>query len=445
MVTESSRPAGRRVLFVAHGFPPYDGSGVWTPLATANALARRGHQVTVLAADHWTLGLMNQFDPGLVARIDPAIEVKRLTLPLGPIDPMVTHWSDRRAERVSAFYNEPVWRVNLELDAAWRALFPEPKGATNYARAYPVLNSAARALHRDQPFDLVFANASPWTDFSVALRLGVEGDVPTVIYDRDSWLFNVFTGQPYGNADKIEPLLDQLLGQVTQAWFINDAIAALHREHFPRHAGKIKAVRGGWDPEFLPGAMQPPARSADRDLVFRFIGTITSLFPLEMVQQAWRLAGQMSEAIGRARLEFVGDSHHPDSATTSSDGIVFRDKVSKESLPSLYQQTDVLLFLKEGGGLVTSGKVYEYVATGLPIVAALQPAHDARQVLAGRDLVFLADAVTPEALARAFALAASHTPQPDEVAMAHQHALAYRRDVALDRALSGLEGELGWT
>jgi hypothetical protein len=41
------------------------------------------------------------------------------------------------------------------------------------------------------------------------------------------------------------------------------------------------------------------------------------------------------------------------------------------------------VFLKEGSGMVTSGKVYEYVATGLPIVSMLAAQHDARRILDG--------------------------------------------------------------
>jgi hypothetical protein len=102
------------------------------------------------------------------------------------------------------------------------------------------------------------------------------------------------------------------------------------------------------------------------------------------------------------------------------------------------------VFLKEGGALVTSSKIYEYVGTGLPIVSAMESGHDARRILDGRDLWFDAAEYTPQALGEALVRAAAHVPTAGEVAGARHHALAYRRDLVLDQAIAGLEEDLGW-
>ncbi|MCL2802877.1 MAG: hypothetical protein FWD29_02800 [Micrococcales bacterium] len=441
----------RKILFVAWGFPPFSGSGAWAPLGTVNAFARRGHDVTVLAADRWTLGLAGQFDPQSTKMVDPAVNVYRWPMPLGPSDPLIARWEATRAE--AAFGPKPrheTWAARHKKWLAtsqqrWSKVFPEPFGVANYARCYSVLTSAARHLHRAKGFDLVGATAGPWVDLSVVLHLGAEFGLPTFFYDRDAWLFRTFTGEEYPNAAEIEPLLAQILGQVTQAWYVNEPLADLHRKRFPDQAKKIKAVPNGWDGEFLPAGLTPPVRQPGKGLTFRYIGTITSGFPVEALTEGWKQARQTSEVVALSRLEFVGAKHGPAFDPKLGEfGIDHRDRISRTAMPDLYRQTDALVFMVQGGPLVTSSKIYEYIATGLPIVSATVRDHSARQVMAGRDLVFEAGAVQPDAIARAFVQAAERAPRPQETAQAHEHAEAFRRDRVLATAIEQLEEEVPW-
>ena len=435
----------RKILYVAYYFPPFAGSGAWSPLAAVNALAKRGHDVTVLAADQWTYGLAGQaFDPALAPMIDPSVKVYRWPFPLGSHDPVITRWDK---ERVAAFSGPPTKRTRWEQTTKrnWSQVFPEPSAAAAFGRGYAPLTAAARHLHRINLFDLVITTASPWMDFAVPLQLGAETGVPTVIYDRDAWLFDVFTGEPSLNAALIEPLLAQLLSQATRAWFVSEPIAEAHRQRFPEHAAKIVAVLNGWDPEFLPADIAPPVREQGKGLVFRFVGARQARFPLETLLDGWKRARQIDEVVARSELQFVG----PNQAAVTGPGfaklgITCRDNLPRVDLADVYRQTDALVFLKEGVGMGPSGKIFEYAATGLPIVAALHPDHSARQILSGRDLVFYAQGVEPDAIAKALVAAARHQPTAGQVAQAHQHAEQYRRDRSLEVAFEDLEEALGW-
>jgi len=235
-------------------------------LAVVNALVERGYDVTVLAADQWTYGLAGQaIDLTLTKMIDPAVSVYRWPFPLGPDDPLVNRWSQQRQKLFSlSATKQTAWQETAKRQ--WSRIWPEPDCGANFGRVYQPITAAARHLHRVNQFDLVMATAGPWVDFAVPLILGAFTGVPTVIIDRDAWLFDVLAGEPCVGADLIEPLLGQLLSQVTRAWYISEPIAELHRQRFAEHAAKIKVVPNDWDPEKLAADSRPPQRQGDWSL-----------------------------------------------------------------------------------------------------------------------------------------------------------------------------------
>jgi hypothetical protein len=87
--------------------------------------------------------------------------------------------------------------------------------------------------------------------------------------------------------------------------------------------------------------------------------------------------------------------------------------------------------------MVTSGKVYEYVATGLPVASLIEAEHDARRVLAGYPRWYPAANQDPDALAAALLAATedSRAHDADRVDRARSYGLSFRRDRILEPVL----------
>ena len=156
--------------------------------------------------------------------------------------------------------------------------------------------------------------------------------------------------------------------------------------------------------------------------------------------------------MARSRLRMVGHFGHggamaPEQASIraefADEGVVFTGREAKQQITHTYEGADVLLFAKEGAGFVTSGKVYEYVATGKPVVSVLDREHDARRVLDGYPRWHDAEASTVPALASAMVEAAEDARHGiHRRAAALEHGARYRRDTLLSLALDRLESEL---
>lgn len=442
-------PARRRlhVLYVAWGFVPHRGPGVYRPLATANELARRGHRVTVLTADVDTFAVAVGADDSLHRHVDAGIRVLRVPMLQDLRDPIINRWPLARAR------SQRAWSRSV-VEAHERG-FPE----VVYAPWGPRAEAVARLLHAQDPVDLTIATGNPYVDFTVALTLGVEHGVPFVLDDRDSWILDVYTGEELPNADRIRPWLDLAMQSCLEYWFVNPPIAEWHRARYPHEADKIHVVENGWDPHFLSSAEVSAPRASAPPLRFSYIGTINSGLPIRLIAEAWRQARSRSPLLHGAELQMVGHFGHAGTMTAEQaalraefapDGVVFPGRRSKDRIAAAYAETDALLFAKEGSRMVTSGKVYEYVASGRPIVAVVEREHDARRVLDGYPRLHDAgaasvdaasvDAASVDSVAAALVAAADDAVNhPQRLAAAVDFGARYRRETVLARALDRVE------
>jgi hypothetical protein len=111
----------------------------------------------------------------------------------------------------------------------------------------------------------------------------------------------------------------------------------------------------------------------------------------------------------------------------------YRGAFDKTEGRKLYAQTDALVFCVPGARYVTSGKVFEYMASGKPIVSVHKPHIAATEVLEGYPLWFHGTELTAEDVAKSFIAAAEAARQvdPTRYAVAVKHAHSYTRAATL--------------
>jgi glycosyltransferase involved in cell wall biosynthesis len=423
-----SRPP--RVLYLSFYFPPSRASGVFRARATANHLAEAGWDVTVHTAqreffEHYLDGAA---DRSLEATVDPRVQIKRL--------PMNTYSFEQDVRKFSfARRNYPLVVQTLH-QAVQKLVFQEL-----YLGWAPGVIRAAMAQHLRRRFDLVVATGNPFVSFAVARLLGRMMRVPYVVDYRDAWTFNQFTEENrYPDGSRMMRWEEKVLRDAAEIVFVNDGMRQWHRDRYPFAADRMTVVPNGWEPEIL-GRAEFRAPDPDRPLRFSYLGTVTRYMPLDVLFAGWRLA-RTHPVMLDAELDINGHlGFFPDEATLLRDrieaesgaGVVYRGAFSKTDVAGVYGDADALIFCVPGAKYVTSGKVFEYMATGKPVVSVHEPDIAAADVLAGYPLWFSERRLTPEAVALSFIAAGEAARKMDrptfESALAH--AGEYTREATL--------------
>jgi glycosyltransferase involved in cell wall biosynthesis len=233
--------------------------------------------------------------------------------------------------------------------------------------------------------------------FTAAWYLYETYGVDFVMDYRDAWTLDVFDGHTVHQPDsEVGRWERRLLDAAREVWFVNEPIAAWHRTHYPQDAQKMHVVMNGWDADLAPDH-EPEVPTADEPLVFGYIGTVSPKVPLAEFVDGWRLArrGDDDLAGGEAHIHgYLGFYQTPRPELVAlvdeaaADGVRYLGPVGKADVRRTYAGFHACLLILGAGTYVTSGKVFEYLASGKPIVSVHDPGNAATSVLQGYPLWF---------------------------------------------------------
>lgn len=425
------------LLFVAWSFPPCRAGGVYRGLAMANAFAEAGWDVTVVTPESEAFERYTGTDPTLEARIHPDVRVVRVPFSWPALETDVRRYSWSRV------HFPFLWRrLHNRVD---RLPFPEP----GYGPWRATVEKAAEAVHAEHPVDLVLATANPNVAFTAAWKLHRSHRVPYVLDYRDAWLLDVFGGgRLHGPRSRAARWEARLVAAAAEVWFVNEPIRRWHADLYPHRADALHVVANGYDVAYERGPR------AARPLSFGYIGTVSPKVPLAELVGGWRLAKGRSRLLEGATAQlrgYLGYFHTPRAdmlaliEDAAADGVSYGGPVGKADVHATYDGFDVLLLMLGAGRYVTSGKVFEYVSTGLPVVSVHDPANAASDVLRGYPLWFPVAEVTPEAIADALVAAAQAAAEddPETRAACLAFAVQFARERQLRPRIAALTARVG--
>ncbi|WP_230686417.1 glycosyltransferase family protein [Catellatospora vulcania] len=416
------------VIYLAIGFPPAAKSSAYRLRETANQFIAHGWDVTVITISNESWEREFGLDHTLSARVDPRIRIVELPIAREDLETDIRRFSRQRALEPQRWLSA--------LRRRQQESFPE----SVFGGWRDALEEGVLRVHREHPADLLMTSCAPYVNLAPTWRLWTEHRVPYVVDFRDGWSINVIDGTEAFERDSVAGKWEQqVLEQARAVWCVNDPIADFYRERYPSIADRVRVARNGFDADSVPA---PSTRTADPEqgLVFGYLGTVN--FPpsvLDAVLTGWRLAREQDPLLARSRLEVRGHIGAGEQRgvnpyielleAAQPDGVTFGGNVAKADVAGTYGSWDALVLMLVGGRYVTSGKVYEFVATGLPIVSAHEIEHDAATVLDGYPLWTGAVGLNPRRLAESFVTAARLAVEaPAEVRQAaREHAGRFTR------------------
>jgi glycosyltransferase involved in cell wall biosynthesis len=405
---------------------------------TANQLYAHGWDVTVVTIRRESWEREFGLDHTLSEAVHPAIRIVELPLERYDLETDIRRFSRSRSID-PAKWNRQMLERDLEI-------FPEPRFGSWRAE----LEEALLWLNERDPADLLVTTCVPYVNIAATVRLWDEARVPYVIDFRDGWSIDVIGGgEAFPAASVAGRWESRVLGNATALWCVNEPIAQHYRDRYPDLADRIEVVRNGFDVESVPTGMRRPDPSSG--LTFGYLGSVN--FKADFLATAldgWREARRRDALVARSRFEVRGHigagSNREDTAhnellrAAAADGVVFAGPVPKSQVAQVYDGWDVLVLMLVGGRFVTSGKVYEVLATGRPVVSVHDVDHDACTVLDGSPMWTGAVGLDVDRLAGSFCEAARLAVEatPEQHAAARAMGARYARDAQVEPAVRRL-------
>jgi glycosyltransferase involved in cell wall biosynthesis len=358
--------AERRVLLVSYFFPPLGGGGMLRALKLAKYLPAAGWEPEVLTAD----------DPRYHLRDEAA---------LGEVDCPVHRTPARRYPSAARLLRVgggstvekaagSSWRGRLRTLLARLGNLPDQQ--VRWSRA---ARSRALELCRQGRYSVVWTTSPPVSAHLVGLTLKRELGLTWVVDLRDSWTFNPYFDPPTRWHRLLQRRLERAVVEAADALVCaTPRMGELYRRFYPESARKIKVITNGYDEADFAGLDGP---SPHPGTVVGHAGTFygarrpdSFLAALETVADERPEAGLRFLEIGTSGLE--AEDALGRFARRRPELITRRGNLPhRRTLEELARCRLLLVVVgnQPGAQTVLTGKLFEYLRLGRPILACCPP------------------------------------------------------------------------
>jgi glycosyltransferase involved in cell wall biosynthesis len=367
----------RQLLIVAYYFPPLGGIGSLRIVRLASHLAEHDWRVTVLAPAN---GAYTR-DPTLTFPEKQVVRSRALELSRAAKRVLRTGGDDVQAAQVAGL------KLQLRRLAHDWLYFPDPQ----IGWYPPALLSAQQSLQHKR-FDAIYSSSFPITAHLIARTLHRRWRIPWVAEFRDPWSDML----PAGTVQRRRAIrLERQIGRACDAAVtVSPSWAAMYERRWQR---PVTVLRNAHDGQLVASSA---GRERDDELVLGYLG---SYYPqTQSLQPLWTELAQM-RAQGETKLPRIKVIGNLDPAfAAQADAAGLTDRVTATgTLPHEQAAAELLscsaLLIAgptDASGLMRgqiAAKLYEYLATDLPIIYIGDPGADAARLLAA----FPATAIVP--------------------------------------------------
>lgn len=364
----------KKVLLISYLFPPVGGSGVQRALKFAKYLPEFGWDPVVL-----TVRAINYsvYDPSLLKELSSEVEIIR-TESLDPQRLSVWAMSKSRSTHpggsvlLNSRFREGSKALSLYRFCREVFAFPDP-----YIGWIPFAYWQGLKAIRRHKIEAILVTMPPHSSAFVAKLLSRKTGVPYLLDLRDFWV-------GFEPAPHFSTRLHERANNLLEKWALRGASALTVfgevlrntlKERYPNIA-KCEVIPNGFDPMDVEG-IAPAERPKGRNrIVFQgSLGTLVKecfsvfLAALRILPDEVRNSLDVI-FVGRA---FVGAEREVAEAGLERQVRFLGYLPHKEALRYLRSADATLLFIPKDNRTLVSGKVFEYLMVGSPIIACVEP------------------------------------------------------------------------
>lgn len=384
----------KRVLIIAYYFPPMGMGGVQRTTKFARYLPDFGWEPTVLTVKPVAY---YAHDPSLLDEVKHVRIVRAESL-----DPLRLVQRLRKGEGAKTVPNASGGGLLSRIHGWMTRWFLIPDSKVLWR---PFAKQAVRRLQNERPFDLVLTSSPPHSVHALGAWMQSKYGTPWVADFRDIWMGESYERgpTPFHNvlnarmARCVVRRADAVISVSTPGSRILEAV----------RGSSVHTLHNGFDADDFKIKVEKDTPS--ERMTFTYTGSMNALFDPEDFLKAIRLLLEKhADMQSRIRIRFVGASSSTDLESSIrsfglEDAVEWTGYVPHhESVRSLIQ-TDALLLPLEASlsEAHTPGKVFEYLASGRPILGVMPESeaarlireYDAGQVVHPGDVQGIADAL----------------------------------------------------
>jgi glycosyltransferase involved in cell wall biosynthesis len=370
--------ARHKLLLVSCYFPPAGGIQVQRALSISRYLPPNGFEVFVLTAR----AAVPASDPELVKLIPEDVEVHRTWTLEPPFYMRKKLWSRvSKPATSSKAGSEFVTGIKSILTRKIKQLLsPDPQ-----ILWYPFAVRRASKLIRRKGIQTILVTAPPFSSFLIATTLKRRFPELHLIADiRDEWIEYILKEFGFRDADmaaraaQIERAMVESCDRI-----VNVSATSLQsiRSRYPKQPSeKFALIPNGYDPASFSTFRSRPHNTGR--LVITYVGTIYKPSSPKAFLDA--LDG-LAELCPAFETRFVGR------VAEEFDRSIFERRHSLLRFTGFVPQKEAIRFMEEADILLLSwadrfnipGKLFEYLATGKPILALCPPGSDVEHIIRG--------------------------------------------------------------
>ena len=367
----------KQALLITYYFPPAGGVSAQRILKFARYLPSYGYRPTVLTVDQASASYP-ALDPALRAQLPASVNVVR-TRAWDPLTAYARLQGKRKEDVVGIGFVKEDQSRPMQRFGRWvrgNVFLPDARvGWVPYARR------AARRLVRDNAPDVIMTTGPPHSTHFIGSFLQRRYGIPWVADFRDPWsdyFFNANMLQTRFARSVIAHMERKVLTRADAVLSVSDGVG----EDLQRRAeiGRYETLPNGYDPaDLVPIA---PMKRRDDAFVIAHVGTLTRE---QHVPGLFKAVADLGPGI---ELRFVGHVHADVMRAGIEMGLEGRLRLTPfvphtEAITHM-RQADVLMVSIGSGHLcrgIVSGKVFEYLGIGVPILGLGEPDGDLAALL----------------------------------------------------------------
>ncbi len=372
----------RRVLFILYYFPPSGGAGVQRGLKFLRYLPEFDWEATVLTVPADAAFPVR--DETLAAEIPEGLRVIRTRAP--ELYGVYRRLSGQRDVRDTETSSQSAGERSLPRRTlrALRAAFFVPDGRMLWA---PFAVRAGKRLLASERFDAIVSSGPPFTCQVIGRALHRASGLRWVADYRDPWTQATFYPQRPALSRSFDRRLEAAcIREASCNVVVGEGMAAQFRERYPARAASIVVVPNGYDEADFAGV---PYRFPQEFRITHSGSLFRGRIPFEFFDAVREWAGEHPSLSARLRLCFAGRIDDEARAILSQPPF---DRWSE--LPGYLSHAESVALLRRSRLLLLStgtdaqskslvtGKVYEYLASGVPVLALAPPDGDAAALIA---------------------------------------------------------------